>query len=103
MPCPVVPFPEYDIADSADMALPPSTFIDEKICYENLVSELYYLDPTSQLPQDCHMSLCLNSYGTLYSDCISNSYIAQEHVSAEANVYLVLMYVLDIHDFNPTW
>ena len=34
---------------------------------------------------------------------ISKSYIAQEHVSAEAKVYLVLMYVLDIHDFNPTW
>ena len=34
---------------------------------------------------------------------ISKSYIAQEHVSAEAKVYLVLMYVLDIHDFIPTW
>ena len=34
---------------------------------------------------------------------ISKCYIEQEHVSAEAMVYLVLMYVLDIHDFNPTW
>ena len=32
---------------------------------------------------------------------ISKRYIAQEHVSAEAKVYLVLMYVLDIHDFSP--
>ena len=34
---------------------------------------------------------------------ISKGYIAQEHVSAEAEVYLVLMHVVDIRDFNPTW
>ena len=38
-----------------------------------------------------------------YTVTIKKSYIAQEHVSAEAKAYFVLMYVLDIHDFNATW
>ena len=34
---------------------------------------------------------------------ISKSCIVQEHASAEVKVYHVLMYGLDIHDFNRTW
>ena len=34
---------------------------------------------------------------------ISKRCIVEEHVGAEAKVYLVLMCGLDIHDFNPTW
>ena len=55
------------------------------------------------LPQDCGMPLCMNSYDTLCSDCNKSRCIVEEHVGAEAKVYLVLMCGLDIHDFNPTW
>ena len=34
---------------------------------------------------------------------ISKRCIGEEHVGAEAKVYLALMCGLDIHDFNPTW
>ena len=33
---------------------------------------------------------------------ISKRCIVEEHVGAEAKVYLVLMCGLDIHDFSPT-
>ena len=54
------------------------------------------------LPQDCHMPLWLNSYGTLCSDLLSKSCIVQEHVSAKAKVYLIFMYGLDIHSIQPS-
>ena len=66
IPCPVVPFPEYDISLSWLSRYGTATINIYR--WENFLrkslSELHYFDPTSQLPQDCHIPLCLNSYGT---------------------------------------
>ena len=70
IPCPVVPFPEYDIALSWLSRYGTATINIYR--WENFLRKSCIwiaLSWSSQLPQDCHMSLCVNSYGTLYSDC----------------------------------
>ena len=54
------------------------------------------------LPQDCDMPLCMNTYGTLCSNC-NKEKMHCRGTCAEAKVYLALICGLDIHDFNPTW